>query len=77
MGVSQGLLFAHHGLAAQVVGDILMGKRCGLKTDHGAFWRKFAGDQSPEDLETAMQLIHKLFTTTLEPVPAELDTYMQ
>lgn len=62
---------------AQVVGDILMGKRCDLKTDHGAFWRRFAGEQSPEDLETAMQLIHKLFITALEPIPAELDTYMQ
>ena len=63
--------------AAQVMGDILMGKRCDLKTDHGAFWRRFSGEQSPEDLETAMQLVYKLFTTTLEPIPAELDTYMQ
>ena len=54
-----------------------MGKRCDLKTDHGAFWRRFSGEQSPEDLETAMQLIYKLFTTNLEPIPAELDTYMQ
>ena len=64
-------------VAVQVMGDILMGKRCDLKTDHGAFWRRFAGEQSPEDLETAMQLVHKLFTTTLEPIPAELDTYMR
>lgn len=62
---------------AQVMGDILMGKRCDLKTDHGAFWRRFAGEQSPENLETAMQLVHKLFTTTLEPIPGELDTYMR
>ena len=54
-----------------------MGKRCDLKTDHGAFWRRFAGEQSPENLETAMQLVHKLFTTTLEPIPGELDTYMR
>lgn len=54
-----------------------MGKRCDLKTDHGAFWRRFSGEQSPEDLKTAMQLVYKLFTTILEPIPAELDTYMQ
>jgi hypothetical protein len=63
--------------AAQVLGDILMGKRCDLKVDHGAFWRRFAGEQSPEDLETAMQLIHCLFTTSPEPVCEELDTYIQ
>ena len=54
-----------------------MGKRCDLKVDHGAFWRRFAGEQSPEDLETAMQLIHCLFTTSPEPVSKELDTYIQ
>ncbi|CAL5222596.1 g4987 [Coccomyxa viridis] len=65
------------GIKPEVMGDILMGKRCDLKTDHGAFWRRFAGEQSPENLETAMQLVHKLFTTTLEPIPGELDTYMR
>ena len=54
-----------------------MGKRCDLKVDHGAFWRRFAGEQSPEDLETTMQLIYRLFTTSPEPVREELDTYIQ
>ena len=54
-----------------------MGKRCDLKVDHGAFWRRFAGEQSPEDLETTMQLIYRLFTTSPEPVREELNTYIQ
>ena len=77
MHMSRGCLASSLSPDEQVMGDILMGKRCDLKTDHGAFWRRFSGEQSPEDLETAMQLIYKLFTTTLEPIPAELDTYMQ
>ena len=40
----------------QELGDILMGKRCDLEVDHGAPWRRFAGEQSFKDLETAVQL---------------------
>ncbi len=57
--------------------DILMGKRCEIKVAEGAYWRNFGGEQSPADLETALQLVYKLFTHTVTPVPAELQTCMR
>jgi hypothetical protein len=57
--------------------DILSGKRCELKVSDGAFYRSFGGEQSPVDLEIAFQMVHKLFTTSVEAVPRELATVMQ
>eukprot|EP00951_Prasinocladus_malaysianus_P045799 scaffold618240_cov17-Prasinocladus_malaysianus.AAC.1 len=46
-----------------VANDILAGKRVEIKPSEGAFWRSFSGDQSPEDIETALQLVYQLFTS--------------
>lgn len=43
--------------------ELLAGKRVGLEVSEGAYSRSFTGVQSPCDLDTAMQLIHLLFTT--------------
>jgi hypothetical protein len=51
------------GVRPAVASDILAGKRVEIKPAEGAFWRSFSGDQSPEDLETALQLVYKLFTS--------------
>lgn len=57
--------------------DVLMGKRCGVGVQEGAYWRSFGGEQSPVDLDTAMQLVYALFTSAVTPVPSELHTCMQ
>jgi hypothetical protein len=62
---------------AQVLMDVLMGKRCGLSVQEGAYWRSLGGEQSPVDLDTAMQLVYALFTSAVTPVPSELHTCMQ
>lgn len=52
------------GVKPAIAADILAGKRVELKPGEGAFWRSFSGDESPDDLEIAFQLVHKLFTST-------------
>ncbi len=54
-----------------------MGKRVEISTMEGSYWRGFGGEQSPSDLETALQLIYRLFTTRVHPVPAELATCLR
>ncbi len=43
----------------QVLSDVLAGKRVEVNVGESAYWRTFGGDQSPEDLETALQLVYK------------------
>ena len=52
-----------HAVSGQVLSDVLAGKRVSVAAGESAYWRTFGGDQSPEDLETALQLVHRLFTT--------------
>ena len=54
-----------------------MGKRVEVSTMEGSYWRGFGGEQSPSDLATALQLIHRLFATRVQPVPAELATCLR
>jgi len=61
----------------QLLNDILAGKRVEVKVGEGAFWRTFGGDQSPEDLETALQLVYRLFTSTVVPDPVKLATCLR
>ncbi len=65
------------GGAPQVLEEMLMGKRVELSTMEGSFWRGFGGEQSPSDLETALQLVFQLFRTRVQPVPAELATCLR
>lgn len=50
-----------------MLSDVLAGKRVAVGTGESAYWRTLGGDQSPEDLETALQLVHRLFTTQAKP----------
>lgn len=43
----------------QVMSDVLAGKRVDVSVGESAYWRTFGGDQSPEDLETALQLVYR------------------
>lgn len=43
----------------QVLSDALAGKRVEVVVNESAYWRSFGGDQSPEDLETALQLVYR------------------
>ena len=61
-------------MSPQLLNDILAGKRVEVKVGEGAFWRTFGGDQSPEDLETALQLVYRLFTSTVVADPVKLAT---
>ena len=61
----------------QVLSDLLIGKRVGLSMSEGAYWRKFAGEDSPSDLEAGLQLVHKLFTHNIEPRNDDLKTVME
>ncbi len=66
-------LFTH----AQVLMDLLMGKRVTVGVHENAYWRTFGGEESPVDLDMALQLVHALFTSPVTPVPSELRTCMQ
>ncbi len=57
--------------------DVLMGKRCNVGVQEAAYWRSFYGEESPVDMDTAMQLVHALFTNAVTPIPSELHTCMQ
>ncbi|KAG2499479.1 hypothetical protein HYH03_002426 [Edaphochlamys debaryana] len=60
------------GLRPDVLGDVLAGRRVDLETSEGAYYRNMRGVQSPGDLETALQLVHLLFTTQVRLVPDEV-----
>ena len=62
---------------AQVMTDLLMGKRCEVGMSTSFYGRSFEGEQSPGDLETAMQLVHRLFTALRQPDPSRLKTCMR
>ena len=57
-----------------MLSDVLAGTRAEVKVSEGAFWRTFGGDQSPDDLETALQLVYRLFTTRVTADAAKLAT---
>ena len=42
-----------------MLSDALAGKRVEVAVNESAYWRSFGGDQSPEDLETALQLVYR------------------
>lgn len=60
----------------QVLADLLTGKRVQLSMSEGAYWRKFAGEASPGDMESGMQLVHKLFSHRVTPNSEDLQTVM-
>lgn len=61
----------------QVLMDVLMGKRVQLDVAESAFWRRLGGEQSPQDLELSLQMVHALFTHYVRPVPEELATCLK
>lgn len=60
------------GLKPELLSDVLAGKRCNIAAKLNAYKRSFGGEQSPIDLEEALQLIYLLFTYTVTPVPEDL-----
>eukprot|EP00854_Cymbomonas_tetramitiformis_P001382 gene1382-1985_t len=64
------------GYKPEVLSEIMAGKRVNVSCSIGAFKRSFSGDQSPLDLESALQLVHRLFTTRVEPNPEDLQVIM-
>ncbi|XP_047252548.1 zinc protease PQQL-like isoform X2 [Capsicum annuum] len=65
------------GYRPSVLMDMLAGKRAEVGTKLGAYMRTFSGDCSPSDLETALQLVYQLFTTTVEPGEEDVKIVMQ
>lgn len=65
------------GYKPSVLMDMLAGKRAEVGTKVGAYMRTFSGDCSPSDLETALQLVYKLFSTNVEPRDEEVSLVMQ
>jgi hypothetical protein len=53
------------GLRPHVLSTLLAGKSIDIVLSEEPFWRKIAGSQRPADLETAMQLLHRLFMHTV------------
>ena len=51
-----------------------MGKRVELSLGTGTYNRQFSGEQSPTHLETAFQLLHRLFTHEVLPTHGDLTT---
>lgn len=66
-----------YGHRPSVLMDMLAGKRVEVGTKLGAYMRTFSGDCSPSDLETALQLVYQLFTTTVTPGEEEVKIVMQ
>lgn len=64
------------GLRPHEVGDVLAGRRVALDVSAAAYCRAFAGLQSRQHLDTAMQLLHLLFTTTVSVVSRELSSVL-
>eukprot|EP00963_Diacronema_lutheri_P003130 scaffold261_cov336-Pavlova_lutheri.AAC.45 len=60
------------GVRPSVLSEIVADKRVDVGVGVGAYRRSFGGEQSPEDLEVAMQLIHLLFVTEVKPAEEEL-----
>jgi hypothetical protein len=52
-----------YGFKPNVMDDIITGKRVSIRSSIAAFWRTVGGDISPLDLDIAMQMIYKLFTS--------------
>ncbi|KAK0571738.1 hypothetical protein LWI29_020838 [Acer saccharum] len=65
------------GYKPSVLMDMLAGKRVEVGTKLGAYMRTFSGDCSPSDLETALQLVYQLFTTSVTPGEEEVKIVMQ
>lgn len=61
-------------ITLQALTDALMGKRVELGLGCTAFAHSFAGEQSPGHMETAFQLIHRLFTHDVLPSHGDLTT---
>ena len=60
-----------------MLSDLLVAKSMSLSMSEGAYWRNFAGKSSAVDLEAALQLVLKLFTTNIEPTDEDVKTAMQ
>ncbi|KAK8921287.1 hypothetical protein KSP39_PZI019966 [Platanthera zijinensis] len=65
------------GYKPSVLMDMLAGKRAEVGAKVGAYMRTFSGDCSPSDLETALQLVYKLFSTNVEARDEEVKLVMQ
>ncbi|MCL7048539.1 hypothetical protein MKW94_026371 [Papaver nudicaule] len=65
------------GYKPSVLMDMLAGKRAEVSTRIGAYMRSFSGDCSPYDLETALQLVYQLFTTSVVPGDEEVQLVME
>ena len=61
----------------QGLAEMLMGKRVEVNLSCSAYSRSFAGEQSPLDLETAFQLIYRLFTHQISPNDGDLATCLK
>ncbi|XP_015889207.3 zinc protease PQQL-like isoform X2 [Ziziphus jujuba] len=66
-----------YGYRPSVLMDMLAGKRAEVGTKLGAYMRTFSGDCSPSDLETALQLVYQLFTTSVLPGEEDVKIVMQ
>ncbi|KAI3868227.1 hypothetical protein MKW92_045537 [Papaver armeniacum] len=65
------------GYKPSVLMDMLAGKRAEVSTRISAYMRSFSGDCSPSDLETALQLVYQLFTTSVVPGDEEVQLVME
>jgi hypothetical protein len=54
--------FGAFGFKPHVLADLLAGKRVAVRPAEDTYWRTLSGAQRAGNLETAMQLIYKLFT---------------
>ena len=52
-----------YGFKPNVMDDIITGKRVSIRSSIAAHWRTLGGEISPLDMEIAMQMIYRLFTS--------------
>ena len=63
--------------AAQDLANWLAGKRAELSVGEAPFSRALSGEQSPKDLETALVMVHLLFTQSVHTEPGQLRTFLR
>jgi len=56
--------------------DMMTGYRISFGTDIDKYYRAFGGQTSPDDFQTAMLLVHKLFTSSVETNDVVLGTIL-
>ncbi|KAK9797738.1 hypothetical protein WJX73_003633 [Symbiochloris irregularis] len=69
--------FGYLGKKPTDLANLLAGKRAELNVGEAQFSRALSGEQSPKDLETALVMVHLLFTQSVRTEPGQLRSFLR